>query len=72
MNSPFTPVKVVQSSFILMNILSQAKEMNFKELQSMSNLDDMCFFMAIGYLLNEGSAIFFNNGNNYRIKILKT
>jgi hypothetical protein len=71
MNSPFTPVKVAQSSLILLNILSQKKEMDFKDLQLASNLDDMCFFMAIGYMLNEGTAIFVERENNYIIKILK-
>ncbi|MFH0896038.1 MAG: hypothetical protein V2A54_16515 [Bacteroidota bacterium] len=74
MNNELTPITIIHSSGILLKILlqSQSKEMNFRELQSESNLDNMCFHMSIGYLFNEGSIIFFEVEDDLRIRLLKT
>ncbi len=59
MNSKLTPIKVIHCSGILVELLNEKKEMNSAELQSFSNFDDKCFYMAIGYLMREGVILFF-------------
>jgi len=44
--------------------------MDFKELQTLTGMDDISFYMTIGYLLKEGKIIFFNGENGMRIRII--
>jgi hypothetical protein len=69
MNNFVTPVSIIHNSGILLQLLRQTKEIDFSELQSLSGLDDLHFYMAIGHLITESKASFSNKNNSLQIRL---
>jgi len=70
MNNLISPVTIIQHSMVFQRYLIHSDEMDFKELQTLTGMDDISFYMTIGYLLKEGKIIFFNGENGMRIRII--
>lgn len=71
MNNFITPVTVVHNSGILLQLLDMAIEMDFGELKSKTDMNDMNFYMAIGYLTKEHKVIFFEGKEDMRIRLVQ-
>lgn len=69
MDKNISPVTVIQSSGIILNILSMKVEMELNELQLVSGLETENFFMSIGYLVKEDRVIFYNDGEMVIIRL---
>ena len=70
MDNLLSPVTVIQSSGIILHILSMKVEMEFAELHSISGLDSENFYMSIGYLVKEDRVIFYYDGDRLKIKLI--
>lgn len=70
MDKFISPVTVIQSSGIILHILSMNIEMEFSELQLLSGLETENFFMSIGYLVKEDRVIFYHDGQMVKIRLL--
>ena len=69
MNSPVTPVTLIHNTGILLQLLNRTKEIGFNELQSKAEMDDMNFYMAIGYLVKENKVILIPGESGMRINL---
>jgi hypothetical protein len=64
-----SPVMVIHNSGIILSRLNSVKGYSFYELMILSGLDEMDFYLAIGYLVNEGRIIFISINNSIQIRL---
>lgn len=70
MNNSISPVTVIQSSGIILQILKVMSEMELETLLLESGLEPENFYMSIGYLVKEDRVIFYYDGNRTKIKLI--
>jgi len=70
MNNLVTPVSIIHSSGILLQLLRKMENPDFLELQSASGLDDLHFYMAVGHLITESKVALSNEKNKFRVHLI--
>ena len=64
-----TAITVIGNSGIILLKLQSLKECDFNDLMNSSGLEEMDFYLAIGYLLNEGKIALDSTGNSIRVRL---
>jgi|WetSurMetagenome_2_1015567.scaffolds.fasta_scaffold890578_2 hypothetical protein len=70
MSENLSPVMVINNSGVILSKLNSVKECSFYDLMVLSGLDEMDFYIAIGYLLSERKIIFVPVGNSIQIHLI--
>jgi hypothetical protein len=70
MDKTISPVTVIQSSGIILQILRVTPVMEFDSLYSESGLDYANFYMSIGYLVKEDRVVFYHDGDRVKIRLV--
>lgn len=70
MDKTISPVTVIQSSGIILQILRSNPIMEFDSLFSESGLDYENFYMSIGYLVKEDRVVFYQDGDRVKIRLV--
>jgi hypothetical protein len=70
MNENLSLIMVINNSGIILSKLNSIKECGFYDLMILSGLDEMDFYLAVGYLLSEKKIIFVPNSKEILICIV--
>ena len=72
MNDNLSTVMVIKSSGIILGKLNSVKAPTFSELLFLTELDEMDFYIALGYLLKENKIVFLPVENCIRVLLSNT
>jgi hypothetical protein len=72
MNDNLSTVMVIESTGIILKILNSVQAPTFSELLLRTELDEMDFYIAIGYLLKENKIVFLPVENCIRVLLSNT